>query len=1683
MQPQRITILVKEIEKYFRHTTIGHCARIDFLPRQEANAICQQLQTQKALHGVKAYVLANKRQAIQNDFTITVDHAIELRNRKEESLCLFVPTDIVDATASSLENSFLRIEALSLYDGLLRQLRSQLSPQAQKVVQGIFSQLRGTLKISKEQQISFVDAVLECENRGQLDQVGLELWRVGLIVDGRPATGTGEPTFLDALDNNKRCVRALAHPLRLQSSLATRLQTLLVDDETERRLMTFFRGRSLQDVGDWSQALLKESFSFERWRFPEEDRSDIKEVTIRPFLDNANKVERYCRLAQPHGPGTNLQIVCGPKSTVLIRWKADPPHPRSLKYWRIEMIPSAFIDGEPEQDTTIDLPSREIPASRNYLSLKVDLDLEHALGVVIRVTPIEASGQPGVHPETKEPVSGTSQEFFLMPETEVGTTEQGEESSEARSEVATIALGRLEQALRTRSGTLVESGAQWSPKELEYFNLRLDNKHVITLGLSPVLKNLEERTLHTSRSGGMFRLQVNEVRMASADACQPRNMLYGTGETWKTFWNARENLFKHLRQSSPRHLIEAAEWTPELVNLTVRYVQSYQGLIHNLLQNTVQARQDEANQELREALSLDTLLVRIQDGGRHIEEALVVLPTHPLRIAWLIGYTQLLKNWEEQLFERTKPAARKGAIDIEALRLLSPMNTPAFAFHTDSPDPFVFFQNIRFYHGVLLPTGIPDPHRRYSEITTVLGADSDQIAIGTIQPTQLANHLERFLDLHPYIKTLVTTLVNPDRGDFFAEALKQLVQSTSETEETSEGSRISSFQVTSYVEDERKSSVQALNRIRQTQLEQFNNRGGSYFLPGLATTLRTSEQLVNEELADAHIAVVSDITRPTLSTLTDTEGERDTRSFTLYGLICRFVPSLRRNENGLTWRYQVLPERLKPSEAHPVKAQYSDILMSLHTSLLNASAYLLGGGRENLPTLEVHLDGVQRHLLERLHRNSNWVVTLDRFFALDYYDSPQIEGLDEMARKYVLDYAPEFSEGLGHRLMITTSWHEEIGSLLRQAMEEHGFAAVDSSVSHLLHHLKIVSGSLALQALESRTSAAAAIGLGLVTVWLQRKNRLRQSVLVPVDLHPRLFVRAGGKVGQEGERRCDLALFSLKRSIVDVTFIEVKWRRGRVPFESLGEDMYLQMQSSRRVLEDRFFNPERIDGALQRSHLGNVLRFYFERSRRYGLFDSEMEHAFLERLNELEKSSLEFRYTYEGYIVSLDERVTMFSVKDAKIRVLTAADFDAQMFPTLASTSVSEDSMLSDMMPESDEEEVFADALLSDFVQQRKTGTLITAQTIVESVGNEEAAEQDHSEQKKTLEPVEEVIVPLGTTLQGGECQWRPSVKGSPHLFIIGIPGQGKSYTTTRLLVELDRQRVPALVLDFHGQFADENERFAQQVRPHVLDVARGLPFSPFECSPESDDTDVITNSLEVAEIFTHVTGLGPIQQDTLYTALLNAYREKGFGSPRGSQPLDYPTLEGVLEQIKSQGSGRNVDLIMARCRSLLEMNLFRPGQSETNLLSQIRGGLVLDLHRLLEGLQLTAGAFILRKVYKDMFRWGPTDHLRLAIVLDEAHRLAKDITLPKIMKEGRKFGVVVIVASQELTDFHQGIIGNVGTKIVFRVNHPESRKVAGLLQASNGIDLARQISQLSVGNAYIQTPEMPFAAKVRMYS
>ena len=49
-------------------------------------------------------------------------------------------------------------------------------------------------------------------------------------------------------------------------------------------------------------------------------------------------------------------------------------------------------------------------------------------------------------------------------------------------------------------------------------------------------------------------------------------------------------------------------------------------------------------------------------------------------------------------------------------------------------------------------------------------------------------------------------------------------------------------------------------------------------------------------------------------------------------------------------------------------------------------------------------------------------------------------------------------------------------------------------------------------------------------------------------------------------------------------------------------------------------------------------------------------------------------------------------------------------------------------------------------------------------------------------------------------------------------------------------------------------------------------------------------------------------------------------------------------------------------------------------------------------------------------------------------------------------------------------------------MNYPESRKVSGFIRGRQRQDFFERIEQLSVGSAYIQTPEMLYGSAVKMY-
>ena len=127
-----------------------------------------------------------------------------------------------------------------------------------------------------------------------------------------------------------------------------------------------------------------------------------------------------------------------------------------------------------------------------------------------------------------------------------------------------------------------------------------------------------------------------------------------------------------------------------------------------------------------------------------------------------------------------------------------------------------------------------------------------------------------------------------------------------------------------------------------------------------------------------------------------------------------------------------------------------------------------------------------------------------------------------LTRTYILDYAPDFVEGIGDRLTVTTANRAEVERLLDAAMRELGLADVEQSVGAVLSTLTVVSGRLALRLLEETSMAREAVSLAAVISHLRQRGALDDIIVVPVDAHPEIF---GVAVRGEGTaRRCDLLL-------------------------------------------------------------------------------------------------------------------------------------------------------------------------------------------------------------------------------------------------------------------------------------------------------------------------------------------------------------------------------------------------------------------------------------------------------------------------------------------------------------------------------------------------------------------------------
>lgn len=1651
-------LLADRLEHHMADAGPGHCVRIDDVDAMLADRLCVALDAR--LPHVAVNVLRN---AGTRDHDIAAERAIELRNRKERACLLLVPAGEGHA-ASSLDNSFMRVPVLDVYEDAEGSLLERIADdQLREVVRRNKRWLRG------QHREAWAEFLAELCAAPSFETLGANLWRVGLIPD------LGEHPE-ERLERNRHATQVISRPSRPSASIDERLTSAGLQEGPWRAPLRRFleqRGARLANPRHWGKEIAEahQTLSFDRWLFADRIVDEIEAIEVEPFIRNDGTLDKTSKLELAEGSQLVLRVPENGSAPIVVKWHTTPPRVSAVARWQLTVVPPEDLRTE----ETEPLATAYVAGDKERGTVRVSID-EDALAQGSRfVVNVRALGE---HGEGISLTSGASAEIDSQEFQVVSGADT--ETKLRRSAAPSVPEAVLHSALEGLDD-LEEDLISWD-LDGQVFGVRLGNRRSIQVRVcEPMIRMQRRATAHPSvglhftaeTSYGTPLEEPTAVELTLPPALR----------------KARADFLGAMRDRAPRDTAESASWDQELREAARGYLATYR-----------RALDATDGQGLRDLLLLDTLSLGVRRRELTVG-AVVMLPIHPLRLAWICEHDETMRRWADELTDVQPRSARGSMVDAGLASQVVPANLP-FSVIDASGRLAVYAEELTFGAGLFLVPSSIDTDAAAESVCSVMGLDRTGSTLRA-SSRMVAERLRAYETAHEPGGALRILSVNPGSGELVAGALTDLVLPNDAAEEQPEPRRVELINYSdsaAYVRP-----VPALTHLQsRTRAREITSRA-NHLLPPLSLSVRPTEQLL-EDASRAHLAIVQDVGPASAELAVPAERNPSFRD-----LLVPLVTRSSADGGQLVW------ESLPATGASATGPDHE--LAAAHRAHQRGLARLTAGTDNGLvPAMRVTLDGESQARISTVHQRADWVVGIDRFIGVDLYEGTAAAAL---ARTYILDYAPDFVEGIGDRLTVTTANRAEVERLLDAAMRDLGLADVEQSVGAVLSTLTVVSGRLALRLLEETSMAREAVSLAAVISHLRQRGALDDLIVVPVDAHPEIF---GAAVRGEGTaRRCDLLLVRVGARSFKIECVEVKSRKeARLP-QALADMIVNQLEDTRRVLETRFFaaDPPRIDGELQRARLTSLLHYYANRSADHELISPERIDDIHRYIDRIEESGERAEISMRGYVISLDgDEGFKKRYGEVPLTVLTADDlgrvgFTTRVGPTPEPASNTDDAgrhdsaeTASSQQPAIDTDEhapahpagTGADSTTSSDPTEAEPAAASAATAADQDSGapdttsppstahdedhrpephrtpqtEAEGSEDEPAGDSDALEPGEASVV-LGQDAGGSPVTWPVSTKGSPHAFIIGIPGQGKSVTTRRVIREFAGCGLPSLVFDFHGDMAADPPAGAT-----VLNAAEGLPFSPFEPDVRKG-RPINTTAWEIAEVIGYVAKLGEIQRNHVYRALQAAYAACGWtGTQAGSTVPTMQEFADALEAVEVGAQGRNA---RARLQPFTDFGLFADDATgHFDLLAPGRRGLVIDVSELgLEEVQRFAASFILRRVYREMFAWPQDGTMKLAVVLDEAHRMARDVTLPKIMKEGRKYGVGVIVASQSADDFHADVLGNAGTKIVFRTNYPASKAVAGFLRGRSGLDLSQEIEKLDVGVAFVSTPEVARARRVYM--
>ncbi|WP_164507458.1 helicase HerA domain-containing protein [Lacticaseibacillus songhuajiangensis] len=289
---------------------------------------------------------------------------------------------------------------------------------------------------------------------------------------------------------------------------------------------------------------------------------------------------------------------------------------------------------------------------------------------------------------------------------------------------------------------------------------------------------------------------------------------------------------------------------------------------------------------------------------------------------------------------------------------------------------------------------------------------------------------------------------------------------------------------------------------------------------------------------------------------------------------------------------------------------------------------------------------------------------------------------------------------------------------------------------------------------------------------------------------------------------------------------------------------------------------------------------------------------------------------------------------------------------------------------------------------------------------------------------VNAVSLPLGRIAGGTQTiNWEYGNRelSNRHMLVSGKSGQGKTYFMQGLLLEMANQNVSTLVIDYSDSYRIDQldpmfvERMGDRIVNHIVAVD-GMALNPFKrvsidygggmVLPE----DIGTTAERVAQTLDFVFDLGTQQHSALVDYIAEGIET--YGDNYG------------FEQLKAKIKEDKANTLYGRLQPLLNSPVFRKSDKQFDWADYFKNDGTMNIIQLMSiprRVQNAVTEFLLWDLFHYAQSSGGDESQPLPIFLDEVQNLSFDRDSPavKILREGRKFGISGIFATQSIASIN----------------------------------------------------------------